>query len=322
MGERIAKSIQDNKASALAFAEREMVLMQKNNVRCLPYNHPDYPQRLLFCQDAPLFLFVKGETNLNSKRVLSFVGTRQASEYGKEMAEQLIKDLVSYDVLVVSGLAYGIDLASHKAALKYQVPTACVLAHGLSSVYPQANTSVAKKMLEQGGAWISEYSFETEPEKGFFPSRNRIIAGMADAIVVVESALKGGSLITAEIALSYQRELFAVPGRAQDIRSQGCNYLIHSHKATLCTSAKDIVESMGWDSTTEKPQKKTYKDYSHLEGVEKLLVEIIRQNADIIQVDMLIEKSGIDRSKVLSVMLGLEIQGIVKTRKGSSFELL
>lgn len=322
VGTKIVESIQKHKTIALGDAEKELVLLEKNNIRCIPYNHSDYPQRMLFCQDAPLYIFKKGNTNLNASRVLSFVGTRQASDYGKEMTDTIISELAPYNVLIVSGLAYGIDIAAHKAALKHCLPTVCVLAHGFSKIYPQANASVAHKMLDEGGAWISEYTFDMDAEKQNFPSRNRIVAGMADATVVVESAIKGGSLITAEIALSYQRDIFALPGRTYDTRSQGCNYLIHNQKAILCSSAKDIITTMGWGEVNEVKSNKIIKDYNHLDEQEKLLVGIIKDNSNIIQIDTLIEKSGKDRSVVLSTLLGLELKGILKTQKGSCFELI
>jgi DNA processing protein len=322
VGTKIVESIQKHKATALGLAERELVLLEKNNIRCIPYNHIEYPQRMLFCQDAPLYIFIKGSTNLNAAKVLSFVGTRQASDYGKEMTEMIISELAPYNVLIVSGLAYGIDIAAHKAALKYGLPTVCVLAHGLSKIYPQANAVVANKMLNEGGAWVSEYTFDMDAERQNFPSRNRIVAGMADATVVIESAIKGGSLITAEIALSYQRDVFAIPGRTHDTRSQGCNYLIHQQKATLCSSAKDIINTMGWGEANEVKSNKLIKDYSHLDEQEQFLVGIIKDNSNIIQIDTLIEKSGKDRSIVLSTLLGLELKGILKTQKGSCFELI
>lgn len=322
VGGKIVESIQKHQSKALDLAEKELILLEKNNIRCIPYNHTDYPQRMLFCQDAPLYIFVKGNINLNAARVLSFVGTRQASEYGKEITDTIIGELAPYNVLIVSGLAYGIDIAAHKAALKYGLSTVCVLAHGLSKIYPHANASVAHKMLNEGGAWISEYTFDVDAERQNFPTRNRIVAGMADATVVVESALKGGSLITAEIALSYQRDVFAIPGRTNDTRSQGCNYLIHNQKATLCSSAQDIVNTMGWGEINVKKSTKSIKDYSHLNEEEQFLVGIIKDNSNIIQIDILIEKAGKDRSAVLSTLLGLELKGILKTQKGSCFELI
>lgn len=322
VGQKIIDNIKNHRATAWALAEKEMQVMEKNNIQCIPYTHERYPNRLLFCQDAPLYIFVKGETDFNTAKVISFVGTRQASDYGREMTEALIKDLEPHNVLIVSGLAYGIDIAAHKAALKYNLPTVCVLAHGFSKIYPHANTAIANKMLSQGGAWISEYTFDTDADRQNFPSRNRIVAGMSDAVVVVESALKGGSLITAEIALSYQRELFAVPGRVQDTKSQGCNHLIKTQKALLCNSAKDILNTMGWDSSINTKTKQTTKDYSFLEKEELHLVDILKGNSNIMQIDLLIEKSEMQRSAVISILLGMELKGIVRNQKGSCFELI
>src|SRR3954464_1941492 len=203
-------------------AEEEIQFISDHNIQAIFYQDAAYPKRLIYCEDSPILLYFKGETNLNTEKVISIVGTREATEYGKTLCDQLIRDLSGYPVLIVSGLAHGIDAYAHRSALDHQLSTVCVLAHGLDKIYPAINRQLANKMLESGG-WLSDFMSGTKADRENFPSRNRIVAGISDATIVIESKAKGGSLITAEIANSYNRDVFAFPGRVDDPYSAGCN---------------------------------------------------------------------------------------------------
>ena len=244
----------DNPAAFLR-AEHEMEFVEKNRLTCLTLKDEAYPSRLRECEDAPIVLFFKGHTDFNRLRVINMVGTRNATEYGKQFCVDFLRDLSSHypDVLVVSGLAYGIDIHAHRAALANNLSTVAVLAHGLDRIYPYVHRKTAIDMLANGGL-LTEFLTETNPDRHNFVSRNRIVAGMTDATIVVESASKGGSLITADLAVDYHRDCFAVPGRTTDPFSMGCNRLIRDNKAVLIQSADDFMLAMGW-TTEEEPAK-------------------------------------------------------------------
>ena len=243
---------------ALMTAAQEVAFIRKNNITPLFFTDADYPERLLECEDAPLMLYYKGNASLHPPRVVSIVGTRHATPYGKNFVENLVKDLAQAcpDVLIVSGLAYGIDIAAHRAALRNGLPTVAVLAHGLNTIYPSQHRNTAIEMLGQGGL-LTEYGSWQASHPGFFLARNRIVAGMADAVVVVESGTKGGSLTTAQLAADYHRDVFALPGRVGDISSMGCNNLIKQNRAALITCADDLLEVMGWTTAQEKRSQAT-----------------------------------------------------------------
>lgn len=233
---------------AIDRAKQEFDFVQKNNIRCLTITDEEYPSRLRECEDAPVVLFFKGNTDLNALRVVNMVGTRHATDYGTRICASFLHDLkvLCPDVLVVSGLAYGIDINAHRAALANQLSTVGVLAHGLDRIYPYVHRKTAIDMLDNGGL-LTEFLTGTNPDRHNFVSRNRIVAGMCDATIVIESAEKGGSLITAELAEGYHRDCFAFPGRLNDEYSKGCNQLIRDNKASLLLSAEDFVSAMGWD---------------------------------------------------------------------------
>ena len=241
--EMFNKTILDD---ALRKADEELKFIEKNNIDVIFYTDPRYPKRLKQCNDSPLLLYNKGNADLNLQRIISIVGTRNATEYGKHLCRQLVEELQPYNVLVISGLAYGIDICAHKECVKVGVPTVGVLGHGLDKLYPAQNRSTAEKMIENGGL-LTEYPSGTKPDRENFPQRNRIVAGMADATIVVEAGIKGGALITAEIANSYNRDVFAFPGRIGDDYSEGCNFLIRHNKASLLMSAADLAYSLGWE---------------------------------------------------------------------------
>ncbi len=248
IGDWVANSVTNNALNSdlLKRAEKEIKFIEKHGVTALFYTDIAYPQRLRHCEDGPILLYFKGNTDLNNSKTIGIVGTRSATTYGKQVCEQIINDLASLNVLVVSGLAYGIDITAQKYALEKGLHTVGVVAHGHDRIYPSEHKKYADLMYNQGGV-ISEFMSETKPERENFPKRNRIIAGMCDALLVVEAKESGGALITAEIANSYNRDVFAIPGRLNDEHSAGCNKYIKQNKAALVQSAKDIIEMMNWD---------------------------------------------------------------------------
>ena len=247
-----AKSIKDY--NSFQSSEDEIKFIEKYKIDPLFITDKNYPQRLLNCYDSPLLLYYRGTANLNCTRIVSIVGTRNNSDYGKAVTEKLVEDLATENILIISGLAFGIDTIAHKSALKNNLPTVGVLAHGLDMIYPAQNKSLARQMTEKGGL-LTDFRSNTNPDKQNFPRRNRIVAGICDALVVIESSAKGGSLITASLGNGYNKDVFAIPGRANDTKSEGCNYLIKNNKASLITGAGDLVEMMLWKPAT-KPAKK------------------------------------------------------------------
>ncbi|MBO9573291.1 MAG: DNA-processing protein DprA, partial [Chitinophagaceae bacterium] len=218
-------------------AEKEITFIERYGIQPLFIKDKNYPQRLLNCEDPPTLLFYKGNADLNSERIISIVGTRRNTEYGKEATEKIIKELANHDVIIISGLAFGIDAIAHKAALHNNLKTVGVIAHGMDIIYPPENKGLAKEMLVSGGI-LTEFTSFTKPDKFNFPSRNRIVAGLSDATLIIESSIKGGSMITAEIAEGYHKDVFAVPGRITESRSEGCNRLIRDNKAAIISDPK------------------------------------------------------------------------------------
>lgn len=252
--ESVRLALEGHLATACERMEKEFAFCTKNGIRVLTYDAPDYPKRLRHTPEAPLTLFYKGHAQLNAKRAISIVGTRKISEYGKSVCQNLCQEIKTLlpDCLVISGLAYGVDIHAHRACLQNSLPTVGVLAHGLDRIYPSLHLQTARCMMEGAGGLLTEYITGTNPDKGNFVRRNRIVAGMTDATIVVESAEKGGSLITARLAQSYGRKVLAVPGRIYDLHSAGCNHLIRTGDAHMLTSANDLLEVMGWEGTQEK----------------------------------------------------------------------
>lgn len=293
-------------------AQREADFIDSKNMKCLLYGHNDYPIRLTECEDAPLLLYYCGNADLNRKHVISMVGTRRNTPYGADLCREFISELKSIDpdVIVVSGLAYGIDICSHRNALENGLDTVGVLAHGLDKIYPSVHRQTAVQMTRHGGL-LTEYITNTTIEKVNFVSRNRIVAGIADAVLVVESAAKGGSLITANIAQSYGRELFAFPGRIHDEASKGCNRLIHSSMALSIESASDVYKSMGWeikDTNSKQPvQQKLFVD---LNEDESRVLDVIRKH-EICQIGQITTETGIPYSLVSATLFMLEDKKLV-----------
>lgn len=299
-------------------AEEELRFVERYRIRLLFYTESNYPRRLKNCPDAPVLLYFKGHANFNTAKVLSVVGTRQATEYGKQLCRELISGLET-DVLIVSGLAYGIDVLAHKEAVKHNMATVGVLGHGLDRIYPSGHRATAEKMLENGGL-LTEFMSGTNPDKENFPQRNRIVAGIADATVIVEAHVKGGALITAEIANSYNRDVFTYPGRVNDEFSSGCNYLIQSHKAQLITSAKDLIYFLGWEEQQPaiKGQRSLPVDLPPEEGS---VLELIKASGSL-RIDELVFQAGLSMSRLAAVLLSLEMKGLIKTLPGKVYQYI
>lgn len=306
--------------NVLERAKHEVDFIRKSQIQTFFYLDENYPARLKNCSDAPVILYYKGNANLNERRIISVVGTRNATNYGKEICDELIKNFSekNYPVLVISGLAYGIDVHAHKACLKYNVPTVGVFAHGLDAVYPALHTTIAAKMLENGGL-VTDFISETKIERPNFLRRNRIIAGLADATIIVESAEKGGALVTADIANSYNRDVFAFPGRNIDVFSRGCNKLIKFNEAVLVENQADIEKAMNWD-TKSKPTKAVQTSlFLELSPEEQKLIDLL-QGGDRF-VDEITIETQFPMSKVSALLLGLEFKGLVVSLPGKMYRL-
>ncbi|MFL5745882.1 MAG: DNA-processing protein DprA [Niastella sp.] len=301
--------------------EKELDFIEKYKVKPLFLTHLEYPQRLLHCYDSPTMLFYRGNANLNAPRIVAVIGTRINSPYGKQLTENLVQTLAQYNALVVSGLAFGIDAIAHKAALKHHAPTVGVLAHGLDCLYPTEHTNLAKEMIQQGGGLITEFCSDITAEKHHFPIRNRIVAGMCDAVVVVETGTKGGSMITAELANGYNRDVFAYPGRVADAKSAGCNSLIKNNKAILLTNAQELAEALGWNEPPRKnslPQKELFVN---LNAEEQALVAMLSEKKPV-HIDELNLKCGLSTSSLVTAVLSLEMQNIVQALPGKMYQLV
>lgn len=306
-------------------AEEELQFCKEGKIQCLGINDNNYPQRLKDCNDAPILLYYRGSANLNTQHIVSMVGTRQITAYGKDLCRTFVRDLkrLCPDTLVVSGLAYGVDIHCHKAALEEGLDTVGVLAHGMDQIYPRMHRDTAKQMLTQGGL-LTEYLSATSIDKRNFVQRNRIVAGVADAIIVVESATKGGSLITADIALSYNRQVWAYPGRITDTYSAGCNKLITSNKAALLLNAEDFCLSMGW--TNDIRHRKKLSDgiqqelFSDFSAEERRIVEALAK-ADSKQINVLSVETNIPIGQLSSLLFTLEMKGAVQMLVGGKYKI-
>ena len=307
-------------------AEQEFIWAQNNGVEVLCWNDERYPQRLKECVDAPLTLFYKGSANLNKQRIISIVGTRKCTHYGQDLIKHLIMELqrLCPDVLIVSGLAYGVDINAHRMALDYHFETVGVLAHGLDYLYPHAHKETALQMLSHGGL-LTEYCTNTKADKMNFVRRNRIVAGMCDACILVESALKGGGLITAGIAKDYSRDVFAFPGAVGAPYSEGCNALIAQNGAALITSANDLVVNMNWEniSLLNKAKEKGIERelFPTLNADEQKVVDILKKHNNL-QINMLLAQTDLSIGKLSAVLFELEMKGIVRAMAGGSYHLL
>ncbi len=293
----------------------EAAFIEKENISAYSIVDEAYPYYLKHCYDAPYLIFYKGSCNWNKRNIISIVGTRKMSEYGKQTVERLIQEISNYNPIIVSGLAFGVDSASHKFALEAKLETIGVVAHGLDIIYPHENKGLADKMIKNGGV-LTEYWSKTNPDRENFPSRNRIIAGIAEATIVVEAAKQGGALITANIANSYSREVFAVPGRINDTYSEGCNTLIRNNTAQLITSGEDIALFLGWSQENEQAKiQQLFEDISE----EETVILYIIQNQPHIEIDNLIIESKMSQSKVAMILLELEMKNKITPLPGKKF---
>ena len=305
-------------------AEEEWVFTEKNQIQCITYNDERYPSRLRECEDAPIALFYRGNTPLNTLRTVSIVGTRHATAYGEDLCNTFVRDLANLcpDILVVSGLAYGIDIHAHRAALQHGLATVGVLAHGLDRIYPAAHRKTAIAMMDQGGL-LTEFMSGTNPDRQNFVKRNRIVAGVCDATIVVESAAKGGALITAELAESYHRDCFAFPGRTTDLYSAGCNALIRNNRASLILSAEDFVEAMGWKTSTHPSNNTVQRElFPELSEEEMNVVQALQRNPDGMQINILVVETNIPINRMSALLFELEMKGVVRAMAGGVYRLL
>lgn len=303
-------------------ANNELQFIEKNKIKPLFFTDSNYPQRLTNCIDAPILLYDKGNTDFNRDKVISIVGTRNATRYGRDFCENLIKSIADDhpDMLIVSGLAYGIDICAHRAAVNNNLSTVAVLAHGLDRIYPHVHRSTAIDMLNNG-ALLTEFPSETNPDRFNFVKRNRIVAGMSDAVVVIESAAKGGSLITADIANSYFREVFAVPGRVFDKESEGCNKLISNNKAILLQDPESLYNQMGWtkDNKSNKPIQREL--FVSLTEDEERIFKVLN-NGESKQVNMISLELDVPVADLFFTLLELEMKGLVKALPGGMYKLV
>ena len=326
IGEIVSKQIASEVFSqdALKRAEKEIEFITKNNIQTYYYTDRDYPFRLKECPDSPVLIYSKGNCNLNNGKFVGIVGTRNATEAGKENCKKLIADLANAlpNAIIVSGLAYGVDICAHKTALDVGLPTIGVIGHGLDRIYPEVHRPTAVKMVQEG-ALLTEYLSQTNPDKQNFVQRNRIIAGLSDAIVVVESGIKGGALITAEIANDYNRDVFAYPGRVNDEWSKGCNALIKNNKSSLIESADDILRFMSWEKQdlNSRPTVQTAL-FRDLSNDEQGIVSILRQNQEGIQFNELAIQLEKPISKISSLLLEMEFKGLVRCFPGNLYKVV
>lgn len=319
IGEALANAVGNQKV--LELAAREFEFIEKNSIRPVCYTDPDYPTRLKNCEDSPLVFFKKGATDLNHPKILSIVGTRNATAYGIECCEQLVGELASggHNPVIVSGLAYGIDVCAHKAALQCGLQTVAVMATPLNAVYPAQHKSIAAQIAAEG-ALITDFTTQDKLDRKNFLKRNRIVAGLADATIVIESAEKGGALVTADIALSYSRDVLAFSGRATDSFSKGCNELIKKNKAALIENAADVEYALGWDKVNAQPTAFQPPLFDSLSEEEQRVVDSLRVvSSDTI--DNICRNTGLSVARLSAILLTLEFSGYVKSLPGKSYSL-
>ncbi len=323
--ERLATSLKDW-TLPLTRAAQEMEFITKHRITPLLLDSDNYPQRLSECPDAPILLYYMGSANLNQRRVINIIGTRHCTTYGKDLIRRFVSDLkhLCPEVLIVSGLAYGIDICAHRNALENGYDTVGVLAHGLDEIYPSAHRETAKKMLTQGGL-LTEYMTETRADKLNFVKRNRIVAGMSDATILVESAAKGGGLITSRIAMDYNRSVFAFPGAIGAPYSEGCNLLIRDNGASLLTSAEDFVNAMGWQGDIQLQQAQTRgierSIFPELSDEEQNIARVLEEFGDF-QLNQLSVKTNIPIGQLTALLFQMEMKGVVRPLAGGTYHLL
>ncbi len=318
IGEQNARRIRNSKV--LEKAEKELEYIHKHGIKTAFYTEPGYPRRLKSCVDSPILIYYKGSFNPDKQRVISIVGTRNATDYGKRMIDDLVSAFAErgYDILVVSGLAYGIDIHAHRAALKNNIPTVGVVAHGLDRLYPTLHRETAVAMLEYGGL-LTDFPSGTKIDPQNFLKRNRIIAGLADATIVVESAEKGGALVTADIASSYNRDVYAFPGRSGDVYSKGCNQLIRNNGATLIEGIEDLEYFMGWEASVRKEAVQSSL-FVELKPEEQKVVDLLLKEKELF-IDQISAEVQLPVSRVSVMLLNLEFQNVIQALPGKMYRL-
>ena len=301
-------------------AEDELKFIEKHKIKTFFYASSDYPYRLKSTADCPVVFYQFGNADLNADKIIGIVGTRKPTEYGKQFCEKLLEDLNGTGITVISGMAYGIDVCAHKAALKNKLPTIGVLAHGLDRLYPADHKKYVQPMIDGKGGLITEFLSGTNPDRENFPRRNRIVAGLCDALIVIETAQRGGSMITAELAWQYDRILMALPGRSNDEKSTGCNFLIKTNKAEMIENSLDLVRSLGWDTSSRLPpsQRSLPIDLSP----EEILLWDLFKETSLMEIDEIISVSKFSSSQAALTLLDLEFKGLIKTLPGKRFQLL
>lgn len=304
--------------ATLRIAEKELNYINKNNIRYRYFLDKKYPQNLQNCIDAPILLFEDGNINLSNTKIISIVGTRTMTNYGRDLCEKLVEELSVYNPIIVSGFAYGVDICAHRSAMKNKLQTIAVLAHGLEKIYPKNHKKYIHQLNEHGG-FFTEFFHDEEPLREHFLRRNRIVAGLSEATIIIESAERGGSLVTADIANSYHRDVFAVPGKVNDLMSKGCNTLIKNNKAHLLQSAEDVVQLLNWDiQKTPKPVQKTL--FVELTEEEQKIYDYMKENNQEL-LDVMAVETGIPTYQLASILLQMELKGVVKPLPGKLFEL-
>jgi DNA processing protein len=318
----IGNILAQNIASFSVFdeAEKELEFIEKNKIKPIAYLDPEYPRRLKELEDSPLIMYYRGSANLDSTRMIAVVGTRKPTEYGKMMTAKLVEELSEFDVTIVSGLAYGVDTIAHKTAVKAGLPTIGVLGHGLDMLYPAQNRHLAAEMVNGKGGLLTEYPSGTNPDKENFPQRNRIVAGITDATLIVESSKKGGALITGEIAFSYNREVFAVPGRSNDEMSAGCNHFIRLQKAFITENVEDIAYQMGWKGK-EKNKPKPQLSLDLLLPEERKIMEVLRSSGKM-NIDSLCIQLEMTNMEASMILLDLEFRGAILALPGKLYQAI
>jgi len=319
IGAYTAEKIDNARTEALQRAEKELAFIVKNKITLYAITNDDYPKRLKECQDAPVVFYYKGTADLDAEKIISVVGTRRMTEYGRKLTEQLVKQLAEMfpKLLIVSGLAYGADVCAHRNAFRNELPTVGVLAHGFDRIYPAAHRNIAAEMLSRGGL-LTDFMSGTNPDRENFLQRNRLIAGLADATVIVESALKGGSLVTADIAFSYGRDVFAFPGRTTDEFSSGCNRLIQMNKAGLINSAKDLIMALCWDTDAKPTAQPSLFPFSA--KPDHPIIRLLQEKGEF-HVNQLAVEMDMPIHKLTPVLFELEMEGHIKAFPGGIYRL-
>ncbi len=307
----------------LSKAEEEIKFIEKYKIKTLFITDKDYPKRLLNCYDSPTILYYKGTADLNASKIVAIIGTRSHTGYAKQVTEKLVGELASQNITIISGLAFGVDAMAHRSSVKNNIPTVGVLAHGLDQVYPPEHAGLAKDMIKNGGGLLTEFRSRTIPDKHNFPTRNRIVAGMTDATIVIETSIKGGSMITAELANSYNKDVFAFPGKVTDAKSAGCNHLIKNNKAMLLTDAEELLQVMGWEEKAGN-RKSGVRDqrqlFIELTKEENIIIEILKEK-DTVSIDEINLRSGLSSSAVAAAILSLELQNVMVSLPGKLYRL-